>query len=497
MSGYVLLSGATGLLGQYLVRDLLLAGHRLALLVRGNENTTAAERVEAIMQLWEQRLETPLPRPVCIAGDITQPGLGISEADNQWINDHCSRMIHSAASLVFREETSTGEPYRTNVQGTENVIHWLEQSSVRDLHYISTAYVCGRRDDLVMENELDVGQKFRNDYEKSKFAAEKMVREASFLDQLTVYRPVVITGDSETGYTSTYHGSYLYMKLAATLANNIDPDENGNRHLPIRWGLTGDERRNITPVEWNSRVITRLFDTPEAHGETFHMPPSVPITMREVIEMGTKYFNITGVDFAGYGFQEPDPPLTELERWVWASIQIYGAYDFMDPKFDQSNLLRFVPDLPCPKIDTEVTERILAYALEDRWGRRRPSKLAKSSFTMEDKLPPIAPCSEEGFESGNGVADFAQIGLDVLGPGGGQWTIGLDESRIVSARRGLNEQGQTVLQLSMQELAAIDENCGVVESLIRERLSNQSSVDEDLARRLATALCNGAVETTS
>ena len=104
------------------------------------------------------------------------------------------------------------------------------------MHYISTAYVCGHREDLVKEDEFDVGQEFRNDYENSKFQAEKLVRDFPEFDSLTVFRPVVITGDSITGYTSTYHGTYLYMKLARVLAAIPSPTKRAKNTYPFVGG---------------------------------------------------------------------------------------------------------------------------------------------------------------------------------------------------------------------------------------------------------------------
>ena len=46
---YCLLTGATGLLGSYLLRDGLLAGHRMALLVRPSGSASARERVEDVL----------------------------------------------------------------------------------------------------------------------------------------------------------------------------------------------------------------------------------------------------------------------------------------------------------------------------------------------------------------------------------------------------------------------------------------------------------------
>ena len=52
MSEYTLLTGATGLVGRYLLRDLLSEGTRLAVLVRPCKKQSAAALIEAVMQMW-------------------------------------------------------------------------------------------------------------------------------------------------------------------------------------------------------------------------------------------------------------------------------------------------------------------------------------------------------------------------------------------------------------------------------------------------------------
>ena len=64
---YTLLTGATGLVGRYLVRDLLLNGHDLAVVVRPSRRQTPRERMEEILQHWERELGAsvaPAGRPV-------------------------------------------------------------------------------------------------------------------------------------------------------------------------------------------------------------------------------------------------------------------------------------------------------------------------------------------------------------------------------------------------------------------------------------------------
>ncbi len=474
--GYVILTGATGLLGRYLLRDFLVRRHRVAVIVRGSKEGSPDERIEQIMQMWDREQGGSMPRPVVIAGDITQPLCGLSTKDQEWIRQHGHCMLHCAASLTFHEEK--GEPWRTNVEGTNNVLELCQRTHLTEMHYISTAYVCGRRDDLVMESDLDAGQEFRNDYEKSKFIAEQAVRDAKF-DSLTVYRPVVITGDSRNGYTSTYHGTYLYMKLARMLAQNTDPDENGMHHIPIRWGLTGKERRNITPVDWNSEIILRLYENADAHGRTFHLAPADPITMAEAIGFGTDFYKITGIQFLGFK-NKPPHKLNEMERWIWANISIYGSYDFMDPEFDMTNLLEFAPNLPSPKLDGPLAKRLLDYAEEDKWGRRKPPPLE----------PPVSDVG--GYLSRrpttNASGETTEIGLDVTGRGGGQWTLHVNQGQISRIEMGLpSDRSRPVLSVSIEQFERWQsgEAAEPAQSIQQHLLQ---PTDERLGERIAEAL---------
>ena len=64
---YTLLTGATGLLGRYLMRDLLLKQERLAVLVRPTEKQQARERIEQVLQHFESELGHRLARPVTVS----------------------------------------------------------------------------------------------------------------------------------------------------------------------------------------------------------------------------------------------------------------------------------------------------------------------------------------------------------------------------------------------------------------------------------------------
>lgn len=365
---YILLTGVTGLLGRYLYRDLATQGTPLAVLVRPKGKASAEDRVEALASWWEATLGRPLARPVCLEGDVTQSGLGLSTEARRWAAAMCGRVVHGAASLVFHGGGRTREPWLSNYNGTRNVAEFCESVGIDELHYTSTAYVCGTRNGTIRESELNVGQGFRNDYEECKYTAEAWLRDGARLDSLTVYRPAVIVGDSQTGHTTTYIGIYRFFQFAWLLSQQAPREADGHCVLPVRLRMTGEECQNLVPVDWVSAVMTRLIATPEAHGRTYHLTPATPIRSSQVLEALADYFSIRGVSFAGYD-GACNETLSELERLFYDYIDAHKDYLRAEPVFDTRNTRSAVPDLPCPEVDAPCLRRLIDFAVHDRWGR--------------------------------------------------------------------------------------------------------------------------------
>jgi hypothetical protein len=61
-------------------------------------------------------------------------------------------------------------------------------------------------------------------------------------------------------------------------------DADGVRHTPIRLPMSGDEPRNVVPVDWVSAVMTHLLGTSAVHGGTYHIAPDDPLTPRRIID---------------------------------------------------------------------------------------------------------------------------------------------------------------------------------------------------------------------
>jgi len=373
MSTHLLLTGATGLLGQYLLRDFLLQEMPIAVVVRSSEGQSARERVEKLLTQWEGESGFAMSRPVCLEGDITVAGLGLSAYDRDWVARHCGPVLHNAASLRLFGKDKGQDPWLSNLTGTANVLAFCRETGLRNLHYMSTAFVCGKRSGLVLESELDCGQVFHNDYEHCKCEAEKLVRAAEFLDRLTVYRPGIIVGDSRTGYTSTYHGLYLYLRWVWLYSQALPRAADGRYHAPVRMHLHGGESCHIVPVDWVASATAYLVGRPEFNGRTYHLTQQQPLTARELEEALGEYFHYYGPTFVGPGITVREE-WNELEESFYAMVAPYQHYWNPNLDFDARNLQSAAPHLPCPRIDRSLLHRLVEFAVQDDWGRRQKKR---------------------------------------------------------------------------------------------------------------------------
>src|SRR5437899_1298015 len=76
------------------------------------------------------------------------------------------------------------------------------RGGLRRFTSISTAFVAGGHAGCISEDDLDVGQRFRNPYEQSKFEAERLVAHWRERLPVTVVRPSIVVGERDTGWTA-------------------------------------------------------------------------------------------------------------------------------------------------------------------------------------------------------------------------------------------------------------------------------------------------------
>lgn len=378
MNSYELLTGATGLLGSYLMRDALRAGRKVAVLARGTRWMSAKERIETILE----RLDTD-QMPVILEGNLHQPGLGLDPESRRWVAENCASVLHCAAALQFVAD-GQGEPYRTNVDGTRFALGLCAETGIKEFHLVSTAYVCGSRRGEILESDFERGQVFSNDYERSKFVSEQLVRTAEHLEHWTIYRPSVIVGDYHTGFTSSFTGMYSLLRLAWLFSGL---DQSG---VLGALGLGSGDGLNLVSVDWVSAVMRHLVEA-RRHGQTYHLTSRQPVSARRLYEAAGRALT-----------RPPQVPPSALDE----ATALYRPYLGEHPRFDSTLTERDAPHLPCPELDDEALDRLVRFASERGF-----------------ELPPEWNFRARIEALRKGEAQEAAMLLEVNGPEGGVWSL--------------------------------------------------------------------------
>lgn len=439
---HILLTGATGLLGRYLLYELLVRHVPVAVLVRGQRMAAAADRVETILARWERLLGRFLPRPVIVEGGLDGSGMQISDGDRRWLAANCSRVLHSAASLKFVADEETGEPWKSNVEATTGMLAECERLGIREFHAVSTAYVAGQRTGRVLETEGDVGQAFGNVYEESKCEAERRLRAAPHLDSLTIYRPSIIVGDSRTGYSSTYHGFYTPLRVASEALRVLEQGRAAGLRFLELLGLRGDERKDLVPVDWVAAAIAKLLSSPSCLGQTYHLTATRPVTVAMIHDVFEQALATRPATATRRGLASAPESTSLIEHWQAARRQmdVYRSYWRDDPLFDRTNTERALADLPCPLLDETTLAMLAGAALRDNFGwpaapvvpARRDIRQHLEACVTRLSAGGVptgkAPLADSGKQPPAGSKGTA-IGFEITGPGGLSWHVSLADGR--------------------------------------------------------------------
>lgn len=224
-----LLSGATGFLGQRLLRRLLQNQARVIVLSRGGHGPggTRASAEARMEQLLEELgcasyraqlavIETDLADieveslAFRIAGCLRQFGASQLLA----VNVAASLKMDFPGQDPVRREATRQLNQRTNVLGLERLLHALDRAEainaggvpvLKGLVHFSTCYAHGRRSGLIPEDALDPAALAENSYEQSKregeFRVARWQAERAHRVPVTVIRPSIVTGpDTRDGY---------------------------------------------------------------------------------------------------------------------------------------------------------------------------------------------------------------------------------------------------------------------------------------------------------
>lgn len=240
----ILITGGSGFLGRELTTRLLAKGHRVYSLSRHPP---------------EQWCENRYP----LKGDILLPDLGLEDS---WIWSMVPRdihaVVHCAALLSFKPKDKD-RLYRTNYQGTINLLEFMRRHKITRLFHISTAYLFKQ-----------------NHYEKSKEMAEKALNQYPEI-KTTVIRPSIIIGDSRVEGLPPVSGFYIGISAFDKAKHWF---EKGTNLPPLKFKIrvAGNPRGrlNLIPIDVVAENIVRLVER-DAEG-VYHLTHPSPPTLKEL-----------------------------------------------------------------------------------------------------------------------------------------------------------------------------------------------------------------------
>ena len=263
-------TGATGFIGRNLVEKLLQREGTIYALVRAGSRG----RLEEL----RTSLGADGARIVPIAGDLSQPGLGVSEEDMVAMRGEVDHFFHLAAIYDITADAEAQEI--ANVEGTRYAVELAGAFEAGCFHQVSSIAVAGLyrgewREDMFDEAEkLDV-----NPYFRTKHEAERVVREEC-QRPWRVYRPGIVVGDSRSGEIDKIDGPYYVFKSL----------QRARRVLPAWLPTVGVEGGviNIVPVDYVAAAMDHIAHKPKLDGKVFHLTDPNAKTAGEMLNIFAK-----------------------------------------------------------------------------------------------------------------------------------------------------------------------------------------------------------------
>lgn len=316
-------TGVTGFVGAPLVLELLRANpaDRAYCLVRAADAASASQRLEKALRDAGQAYAVPaeiiasaVARSQAVCGDLTSPGLGISDDDRATLAAAAPlHVFHAAASLKDTEECLR-EILAHNVVGTERVLQTLMPLNLASFNHVSTAYVAGRENGVVAES-LERPRGFSNRYEQSKHYGERLVIDHCERAGIPfrILRPAIVIGHSVTGAATGYTGFLGWvMKLIALTE--------GSGGLPRKHSLSyvarPDTRLNVIPIDSVVEDIVGIDAAGQAtHNRAFHLTNSSPPTIQFLTEVIGSRLGLAPIKVVDTE-QGLDPVSDKFHRWT-------------------------------------------------------------------------------------------------------------------------------------------------------------------------------------
>jgi thioester reductase-like protein len=366
---HVLLTGATGFLGIYLLRELLATTDAVVhCLVRADDNDAALTRLQSTAQhyfrddLARYRLEG---RIVPLVGDLDKPGLGLSEEDFDRLARTVDVIHHPGGRVNFIYPYSHMAP--ANVAGTKEIIRMAARYRRIPVHYTSTmAVVAGfgtagvRQVDedtpLAHADHLSVG------YVESKWVAEVLLLQAAEQGlPVAIYRAADISGDQENGAWNTATEMCAMKKFV------VDTGTAPVAELPL----------DYTPVDVFAAAVAHIAGTSLPAGDVYHLTNPGKVNIRDLVErLRAHGHDIREVSWSEWldemvrvAVEQPEHPMTPfaplfIDRCATGQMSVAEMYlENTFPAFSRTNVDNALAGsgITIPPVDADMLDRYIGY----------------------------------------------------------------------------------------------------------------------------------------
>ncbi len=279
-----------------------------------------------------------------LVGDVCDMDLGLSSVEYRALSKELT-WIHHLATTHWRG-TDPKVARALNVGGTRSVLDLARDCArlARLVHW-SSALVSGDRHGTVYEADLEAGQKFHDAYERTKYAAELLVRAAMRDLPIAVVRPGVIVGDSQTGEIDHVRAPGSISAQLARLATNP-------RGVAFPRIGRGDAPLHLVPIDYVVAAAWQVARAEQAAGQTFHLVDPAPLPSRVIFD---RVAALAGTEPPrGYVPRSLARALQRapgLGRWRAQSLALADVPDHV-VHYDQTNTARALAGTPlrCPPL---------------------------------------------------------------------------------------------------------------------------------------------------
>ena len=257
----VLVTGGEGFLGRRTARWLLENRSKavVVLLCSPDQEVHVQSFVDSLPEEQSVRCRV-------VTGSVTSMDIGLTSDEYRSLSNDVTEILH----IDERTDGTRGTLRAYNVEGTREVLDFAGSCKrLRRFCHLSSVEVSGDRQGVVMEDELDRGQKFLDDYQKTKFEAEKVVARWSRRIPVTVVRAGLVVGDSKQGEMDP--GS-LGFRVISALAHGRPP-------------VAGTAPFHVVPWDHLVESLGRLAFDPAAVSRTFHVVDPTPLSVQRAADL--------------------------------------------------------------------------------------------------------------------------------------------------------------------------------------------------------------------